>query len=552
MKRWVIGGATVAFVALGIGGMAVYRIASGAGQSGDAGTVKRQPGYVAQIRKGHLGIKDDPIPREGTQLIFSARSGADAWPLVLPLDWDADPFRNVNWRFQLHAWRMIDPLLISYLKTGNTEHLNEAFDYVRDWFRYHYEEHKRSQMEWYDMAAGIRAMKLALFLDRYQAGQLDLSPEDAHRLTVLVDEHARRLQEEKYIAKNNHGLLQVFGLNLLCAVAKDRTSCVKGREFAGAMFARLLHDQFTEEGVHRENAPAYHEFVRRTIASLNSEATLKIPGADTHQLLRKVAQVQPWLVDPQGNFVAVGDSSGRSKPLALKPGSGVAVGDFTKSGYGIVRDENSMLFMMGMAHTFTHKHADDLSFVLFEHGRPLFIDTGKYGYNDNPMRRYVISGAAHNTISLLDQDITPKDVVLAGSELTPIERDGSLFKLSGRVERPGLFTQRREIQYRPDQSLIIRDDVSSDRDRQFVSSLHLARDLRPQRVVGGFDVALPDGKTVKARLEETDCRIETARGEKKPILGWESIAYLKMEPATVIRAICPGRSRSITWTIALQ
>ena len=552
MKHSVIVRAVVALFALALGGMAMYHFNTGARQSGEIASVARQPGYVAQIRKGHLELRKQPIERAGERLIFSAREGAGAWLLDLPLDWDADPFHNVNWQFQLHAWRMIDPLLVSFFDTANQEHLREAFGYVLDWFRYHYEERRASKMEWYDMAAGIRAMKLALFLDRYQAGQLDLSPEDARRLAVLVDEHARRLQDESYIAKNNHGLFQVFGLNLLCAVAKDRESCVNGREFAGAMFARLLDDQFTDEGVHRENAPVYHEFVRRTITSLSSEPTIKIPGVDTQKLLHKVMQVRPWLVDPQGNFVAVGDSSGRGKPLAVKAGSGVAVGDFTKSGYGIVRDENSMLFMMGMAHKFTHKHADDLSFVLFEHGRPLFIDTGKYGYDENPMRRYVMSAAAHNTISLLDQDINPKDLVLVGSELRPIERDGTLFKLVGTVERPSLFTQHREIQYRPDRLLIVRDEVSSDRDRQFVSSLHLSRDLTPQLVMGGFDVPLSDGKVVKARLNETDCRIETVRGAKNPILGWESIGYLEIEPASVIRAICPGRNRSITWNIALQ
>lgn len=532
--------------------MVLYHFVSKARLPRGVATVAKRSGYIPQIRSGHLGIKDEPIQREGTRLVFSAREGAGAWPLELPLDWDADPFQNVNWQFQLNAWRMINPLLVSYFKTGNQENLREAFDYVRDWFQYHYEEHKSSRMEWYDMAAGVRAMKLALFLDRYQAGQFDLSSEDARRLTILVDDHVSRLLDESYIANNNHALLQIFGLNLLCKVASDRESCAKGHEFASAMFARLLHDQFTPEGIHRENSPAYHEFARRTIMSLQAEPDAKIRGSDTTELMRKVTLYKPWLIDPSGNYVAVGDTAGHGRPLKVKAGSEPVVGDFTKSGYGIVRDEDSMLFMMGMAHKFTHKHADDLSFVLFEHGRPLFVDTGKYGYNENPMRRYVTSAAAHNTISLLDQEIGPKSIALVGSELNPIEHEGTQYKLTGKVERPGLFTQHREIQYRSGQLLTIKDEVSSDQDRQFVSSLHLSRDLTPQLVADGFDVQLPDGKIVRARLNETDCRVETVRGQKSPILGWQSVGYLKMEPASVVRAICPGRNRSITWTIALQ
>lgn len=30
------------------------------------------------------------------------------WPFQLPLDWNVDPFRDRNWRYQLHAWRMLD------------------------------------------------------------------------------------------------------------------------------------------------------------------------------------------------------------------------------------------------------------------------------------------------------------------------------------------------------------------------------------------------------------------------------------------------------------
>jgi len=163
-----------------------------------------------------------------------------------------------------------------------------------------------------------------------------------------------------------------------------------------------------------------------------------------------------------------------------------------------------------------------------------------------------VSASAHNTISLLGQEIGPKSLKLVGSELSSIERDGDTYKLAGTAERPGLFTQHREIRYRPGELLVIRDEVSSEQDRQFVSSLHLARDLIPQPVAQGFDVILPDGKTVKARLNETDCRIETARGQKNPYLGWQSVSYLKMEPATVVRAICPGRKRSITWNVGLQ
>lgn len=128
----------------------------------------------------------------------------------------------------------------------------------------------------------------------------------------------------------------------------------------------------------------------------------------------------------------------------MKTNSPPLVGDFTRSGYAVVRDKDSMLFVTGMAYTLTHKHADDLSFVLFEHSRLIFIDSGKYGYNSDPMRRYVESAAAHNPIGLADQEIRSRDITLTGSELMPVISGEGQFRVAGQAERPGLFKQTRD------------------------------------------------------------------------------------------------------------
>ncbi|MXQ11163.1 alginate lyase family protein [Microvirga makkahensis] len=516
--------------------------------------VERPQGYVSQVGRKDINLGKLPPQTDGTHLLFRPRKDLEPWPLQLPLDWDANPYKDENWRFQLHAWRMMDPLLAGYFES-RTENLHRAFAFALDWFAYHYEQGRNSTMAWYDMAAGIRAMKLALFLDRYYAGRLDLSRDETRRLLALVDEHARRLQDESFISESNHGLFQVFGLELLCRVAADRESCANGRDFASRMFSKILKAQYTEEGVHREHSPFYHGFAWRTIERLGG--TKRFDDPVVASVLARAAKIQPWFIAPDGSMVAVGDTAGRGKPLAVARDAPPKAADFTKSGYAIIRDHDSMLFVTGMAYSLTHKHADDLSFVLFEHGRPLFIDSGKYGYNTDPMRRYVESAAAHNTISLLGREIAPADVTMTGSSLRALAREGDAFVVTGQIERPGAsktdtFTQAREIRYVPGRSLMIRDELSASSEQIFVSSLHLARDLRPDLVEGGFDVTLPTGRKVRARLSEPDCTIETMRGRQNPPLGWESVGYLKMEPTSVVRAVCGGRKRAITWTVALD
>jgi hypothetical protein len=405
-------------------------------------------------------------------------------------------------------------------------------------------------MEWYDMSAGIRAQKLALFLDRFYGGTLILPKEDSVRLLSLVDEHAQRLQDKNYISMTNHGLFQVFGLALLCDIAGNRPSCESGAAFAGKMFSRILDQQFTREGVHREHSPSYHAFVLGVIDRLRGGKRFDDPR--TTSLLTKAKAVEPWLVRPDGNFVAVGDSEGKGQPLDVTGARGPVIGDFTESGYAVVRDADSMLFVTGMAYNSTHKHADELSFELFDFGRPIIVDTGKYGYRDDPMRAYVTSAAAHNTISLTDRTIPHDSVKYSGSLLTSLERKGEALVVTGQVDRPGLFSQQRSLSYKPGRSLIVRDLLAADRDQTFVSSLHFAHDLSPQLGDNGFRISLADGSRIVGHVEEPDCKLDSHSGEKDPLLGWQSVGYLQMVPATVVRAICTGSNRTITWNIQLE
>ena len=49
----------------------------------------------------------------------------------------------------------------------------------------------------------------------------------------------------------------------------------------------------------------------------------------------------------------------------------------------------------------THKHADDLSFVLYTKGHDIFIDPGMFNYmTGNEVHDYLISALAHNTVTV--------------------------------------------------------------------------------------------------------------------------------------------------------
>src|SRR3712207_4074907 len=103
---------------------------------------------------------------------FIARKDSIPYPLTLPIDWGADPYADPNWHAKLQHWRMTDPILERYFATGERELLREAFDYAVDWHRWHFVEGREAAYSWRDGGTGIRALRIAFFLDRVASGEL--------------------------------------------------------------------------------------------------------------------------------------------------------------------------------------------------------------------------------------------------------------------------------------------------------------------------------------------------------------------------------------------
>jgi hypothetical protein len=332
------------------------------------------------------------------------------------------------------------------------------------------------------------------------------------------------------------------------------------------MYKKIFDKQFTAEGVHCEHSPHYHIFAQRRITALSSINGIKDDHVDA--TLEKSRHVLPWLAFPNGSLAAVGDSGGTTKPLTtvqesetchLEDGSSYAVGDFTRSGYAVVRsmpeipiEEQSMLFITGMMWSYTHKHADDLSFELFENGRFILVDSGKYGYVKNLMREYVESAAAHNTISLETTKVLPSKLKPYGSALSAITPKGDHFEITGSINRPELFSQDRRLLYRPGSFLVVRDHIQVSSPERLVSSLHFAPDLEVHLTNQTAEAELGAGRSLRVRLLDGDCHLEKVRGQHDPVLGWATVKYLKMTPTTTLRAICPNGDRTITWVISFN
>ncbi|NQY42915.1 MAG: heparinase II/III family protein [Legionellales bacterium] len=534
---------------------------------------------------------------------FKTRENQPGWPLDLPLDWGADPYNDRDWQFLLHSWRMTDPFIVEYFKTGEASLIEEALAYAVDWHDFHYIQNKEAYFSWDDFGTGMRALRLAFFIDLIQRKIIKIDINSKEKILFLANEHIKKLKDENFFSKNNHGIFAMGGLHLLCSVYSKNPACNDDtNKYIERNFRNIFDKQFTEEGVHTEGAPGYHFYISE-ILNTRLRGARRI-SSYVNNILEKTEDVKPWLVFPNKVISRVGDTLGTEtntdkisfeslksiQPTCIQKNKCFLVGDFTKSGYAIVRSipdttkDQSMIFVTGMAHNIGHKHADDLSFQLFEFGRFIFIDSGAYADQLDSMNEYALSLAAHNTISIqdttnpnnLDQQVCSsnqtvkahhnqyekrtwgeiskemKTVEMKGSFLKPIRAMDNKFIIHGKVDRKNLFSQERYISYVPGETLFIEDTLLSSKEHNYTSSLHLASDLHPILVGSNTFIIDLGNNSLEGKLLSKNCKIFTARGQKKPLLGRTTVKYLEMTPTTVVQAICPGKNRKIRWEIVFH
>ena len=501
---------------------------------------------------------------------FRPRNGSPAVRLELPLDWSMDPLSDRNWCFHLHAWRMIDPIWREFHGNDWKRLREEVMPWVRDWFRFHIIEGREASFSWYDMSAGFRAQHLAMLVSLHDSKIMRLSNPDLDLVQKLAVLHHDRLRDSKFIALNNHGVFQILGLRLLGAACEGRPEFSGEPAYSAQMLLRLLKGQFDERGVHVENSPDYHGLILKQFSRLRRELFLTA-APSLAKTVKKAREVLPWFTFPDNRIAALGDSEGLSVALGGNAkgdhefqdvgGNKVLVRDLARSGYIVVRsapdvpaDTASMLLMRGRSPSITHAHVDGLSILLYDRGRMIFTDPGKYTYAKGKWRDYFTSDRAHNVAGVKGVRMAPHHLPEASEDTLALVRasDNSAI-LEGRVTRREWFQHKRTVRYVPSQLLEVVDHISAREGDSPVVYWHLALGLDAERAQGGVNIY--DNGFFVARMSTSNPQIKVRLvfGREDPIIqGWVSSRYGKKTPATVIEFHCPPDTSLVQTTIELR
>jgi hypothetical protein len=310
-----------------------------------------------------------------------------------PVDWNRYFAENRSANFYLHSWDMLNNKLIDYDDSRSRSSLETALVIAKDWVKHNHASYVNNQttnFAWYDMAVGIRAYRLSYILD--QAIRADIGTDADYKLLwdSVVDHAVYLNNDSNIIFHNNHGVYQAAGQK---AMAR-RFSMVSQEVFANISrqadmrLARMIKQQFTAEGVHKEHSPDYHRMVYTTYEALAAEGLL---DDDTDSVLTKAGDAMFWMIKPDGVLANFGDSDYRTIPRdaeayaspsehlmyylssgtqGTRPTSPLKA--YKDSGLAVVKTNNNYLAQQAAFFSRTHKHADDLTFLWYE-GQDILI-----------------------------------------------------------------------------------------------------------------------------------------------------------------------------------
>ena len=408
---------------------------------------------------------------------FRMRAGGTPVDLSFPIDWNMNPFEDINWQFNLHSFRFIDSALLKWVESGDSSYLKFCLGFFMDWYQWHVADGKSSDYGFFDMACGLRAMRLSYLYRQLKLGKLDVSEAEFNKLQHLVDIHCARLSDEDYIAADNHAISQLVGLYKLAEARYPAGENLK--KFVMATLEQRIQTWFTAESIHKEHSPDYHFLAFRQLKRMPEEM---MPDATTATIHEAEANALDF-IGLSGQVYDIGDSSlkiERNENRANRPcetinHDRVYYSNWIKSGYAIIQSDKEDFVCYSQAFSHTHKHADDLAFILGDSNGPLFIDGGKYAYEQTELRQFIMSPRAHNTISVVDKLISPNAIERpdSGSGLNAFQYNNGTFHIVGSVTRPGLFRHSRDFDYSPGVRLQIADTVDNMVDEELESILNI-------------------------------------------------------------------------------
>ncbi|MGL4345853.1 MAG: heparinase II/III family protein [Cellulosilyticaceae bacterium] len=442
----------------------------------------------------------------GKLIVHETNKEYAVFTLAETINWGIEVQRAPNtYQLFLQGLNPIAFLCKAYQISLKDHYLRLAGQLVKSWYDYASSKPQNAFL-WNDHAVAMRVENLLCFASIATQSKGIIGPQFIMKVNSLIKEHAAYLYEDAYYTFNhNHGIIQDCALIDSSYYLNDNES-PSYLERAKKRLCMQLEYGFNQENVHIENSPGYQSEVLMLLEQLARLMNLYHDpfGAWLMEQIRPYNEFLVASIKPNVRLGEIGDTSSfygiKEKNLAYrldnpqllyattygkegnKPTDNTKI--YPKSGYYFYRSSWAqedferatwVAFKAGYQSK-THKHADDLSFMLYSKGVDIFVDPGWYNYvYGDPLREYFISAHAHNTVIVDGKTYSPtvanayKTGILK-YETTRAEYD---YILAFNKMYEGVQIDR-HFYYLKQDSILVYDDIVSDKEHTYSQLFHLS------------------------------------------------------------------------------
>ena len=351
-------------------------------------------------------------------------------PLTLsdPVDWRLGTCQEATllWRFHLHYHEFLLDLAAEGLRSGEPGWFERAWQLAADWIDANSPSDGRVFKDAWHPYCISRRLPVWMIL-----WSVVPPPEVlANRILGSIFAQARFLERHlEWDLRGNHLLENVRAL-LLVGGFLEGPDADRWLRTGTKIFRKQLAEQILPHGEHIERSPMYHAQMLEAVLDVRDVVGPLLPdlAAVCQESATRMAAFLQALLHPDEDIPLLGDAclratappsrlirqAGKRAPKERRgheedtrqPGSSPSAR--TLGDYWIYRHADSFLLLdagpVGPDHLPAHAHADLLSFEASFQGHRLFVDSGVFGYEDDKMRRYCRSSAAHNVLQIDGHD----------------------------------------------------------------------------------------------------------------------------------------------------
>jgi len=495
--------------------------------------------------------------------------------LTLPFSREDVATGSAKWQLALASFRIPLIFLSAFEITGEEIYLQKARDIIIEWAEFEKDLWLPEGFVRNDHAMAARIAVIAKFWKLYRNHRL-YDAQSAKTIFDFLVRDARRLSNpEHFTFRSNHGLMQNIALLQLCVAYPDLPKTAQYKSTA----IERLNDQFryyiSPEGVILEHSPGYHRDGIEFMSSVFRLLTLleqKIPN-DWIERYKKALFVYEQLRRPDGTLPMIGDTGGGDDTAGpevcrfnannectqivrrddwhpgtgayLYPVSGLANWWDDGSNGAADRSTPSIQTVITWANFegHAHKHADELSMILWAEGHDWWTNIGYYPYG-RKFRRQAVSWAGSNAPHLTEE-------VADGKRELRLNNYGVFQSLNfielSRKTTAG-FTANRQVIHLKENDIWMVLDTTQSMPNDTVRTIWTTS---PEIGLtgnsdGGYLTLKPAGKDIALRtyiIPSAGGSVNVYKGSDKPFAGW-----VGEKPAS---AIVVDQKKTESWTLAV-